>query len=98
MRITFRSRLQPDSLRAPFEKRPHSGAASEAMCLNELTPLQRERVLQCVREGMSLREVERVTGHRRETVSRYARTAGLETKTKRSKPQGGRARASRDRP
>jgi|GEM_PF-2750855 len=45
------------------------------MCVNELTQKQRERIVHLVREGLSFRSIERITGHRRETISRYARDA-----------------------
>jgi hypothetical protein len=45
--------------------------------MNELTPAQRERILERLREGRSLRAIEAETGHRRETVGRYGRKAGL---------------------
>lgn len=48
---------------------------SNVMCVNELTQKQRERIVHLVREGLSFRSIERITGHRRETISRYARDA-----------------------
>jgi hypothetical protein len=45
--------------------------------MNELTPWQRERILERLREGRSLRQIESETGHRRETIARYGRRAGL---------------------
>ncbi len=45
--------------------------------MNELSPWQRERILERLREGRSLRSIEAETGHRRETISRYGRDAGL---------------------
>jgi hypothetical protein len=45
--------------------------------MNELTPWQRERILKRLREGRSLRQIESETGHRRETIARYGRRAGL---------------------
>ena len=53
--------------------RDELAAMSEALALNELTPVQRERILERVREGRSLRSIEAETGHRRETIGRYAR-------------------------
>ena len=38
------------------------------MCLNELTPGQRDRVLRLVRDGMSFRRIERLTGHKIEKL------------------------------
>ena len=45
--------------------------------MNEISPWQRERILERLREGRSLRSIEAETGHRRETISRYGREAGL---------------------
>ena len=45
--------------------------------MNTLTAAQRERVLALLREGKTLRRIERETGHRRETIAAYARRAGL---------------------
>jgi hypothetical protein len=45
--------------------------------MNELTPWQRERILERLREGRSLRQIQSETGHRRETIARYGRRAGL---------------------
>jgi uncharacterized protein YerC len=45
--------------------------------MNTLTEAQRERVLSLLREGKSLRSIERETGHRRETIAAYGRRAGL---------------------
>jgi uncharacterized protein YerC len=45
--------------------------------MNQLTVEQQQRVLALIREGYSLREIERKTGHRRETISLYGRLAGL---------------------
>jgi DNA-binding NarL/FixJ family response regulator len=45
--------------------------------MNTLTPRQQERIVRLLEEGKSLREVERITGHRRETISLYGRLAGL---------------------
>ena len=47
-----------------------------ALGVNELTIKQRERIVRLVRDGLSFRSIERITGHRRETISRYAREAG----------------------
>ncbi len=44
---------------------------------NVLSPAQRERILERLREGRSLRAIEAETGHRRETIGRYGREAGL---------------------
>jgi DNA-binding CsgD family transcriptional regulator len=52
-------------------------AAGEASGMNTLTEAQRERVLSLLREGKSLRSIERETGHRRETIAAYGRRAGL---------------------
>jgi len=46
------------------------------LAVNELTIKQRERIVRLVRDGLSFRSIERITGHRRETISRYAREAG----------------------
>lgn len=45
--------------------------------MNQLTVQQQERLIALLREGHSLREIERRTGHRRETISLYGRLAGL---------------------
>ena len=45
--------------------------------MNELTPWQRERILERLREGRSLRAIQHETGHRRETIARYGRRAGI---------------------
>jgi hypothetical protein len=45
--------------------------------MNTLTVEQQERIVELLREGHSAREVERITGHRRETVILYGRLAGL---------------------
>lgn len=45
--------------------------------MNTLTVEQQRRILALLEEGHSLREVERLTGHRRETVSLYGRLAGV---------------------
>ncbi len=60
--------------KAATRRRP----ATTPMCINELTAGQRERLLRLVREGNSFRRIERLTGHRRETISRYARRDGIE--------------------
>jgi hypothetical protein len=49
--------------------------------MNTLTPQQQERIVRLLEEGKSLREVERITGHRRETISLYGRLAGLLPRT-----------------
>jgi len=60
--------------------------------MNEISPAQRERILELLREGRSLRAIEAATGHRRETIGRYGREAGLlaprkrRTATQRSTP------------
>jgi hypothetical protein len=45
--------------------------------MNTLTDEQRERILRMLRGGKSLRQIERETGHRRETIAFYGRQAGL---------------------
>lgn len=45
--------------------------------MNTLTAAQRDRVLALLREGKTLRRIERETGHRRETIAAYGRRAGL---------------------
>jgi len=45
--------------------------------MNEISPAQRKRILERLREGRSLRAIEAETGHRRETIGRYGREAGL---------------------
>ncbi len=52
-------------------------ATREAPGMNTLTEAQRDRVLTLLREGKTLRRIERETGHRRETVAAYGREAGL---------------------
>jgi hypothetical protein len=49
--------------------------------MNTLTPQQQERIVRLLEEGKSLREVERITGHRRETISLYGRLAGILPRT-----------------
>jgi hypothetical protein len=55
--------------------------------MNTITVEQQERILELLREGRSAREVERITGHRRETVMLYGRLAGLLPQTASSAPQ-----------
>jgi hypothetical protein len=45
--------------------------------MNTLTVEQQQRIVELLREGHSAREVERITGHRRETVILYGRLAGI---------------------
>jgi transcriptional regulator len=45
--------------------------------MNTLTVEQQQRILSLLEDGKSLREIERITGHRRETISLYGRLAGL---------------------
>jgi hypothetical protein len=45
--------------------------------MNTITVEQQQRILELLREGRSAREVERITGHRRETVLLYGRLAGV---------------------
>lgn len=45
--------------------------------MNTLTVEQQQRILTLLEEGLSLREIERITGHRRETISLYGRLAGI---------------------
>jgi hypothetical protein len=45
--------------------------------MNTLTDAQRERVLEMLRQGKTLRRIEHETGHRRETIAAYGRRAGL---------------------
>lgn len=45
--------------------------------MNTITVEQQRRILSLLEEGRSLREIERITGHRRETISLYGRLAGL---------------------
>jgi hypothetical protein len=45
--------------------------------MNTLTPEQQRRIQMLLREGRSLREVERITGHRRETIALYGRLCGI---------------------
>jgi len=45
--------------------------------MNTLTDEQRDRIVRLLREGKSLRQIERQTGHRRETIAYYGRQAGL---------------------
>ncbi|HET9028830.1 MAG TPA: hypothetical protein VFN49_01525 [Candidatus Aquilonibacter sp.] len=45
--------------------------------MNTITVEQQERILDLLREGKSTREVERITGHRRETISLYGKLAGV---------------------
>ncbi len=50
-----------------------SGGVSILLCINKLTDAQRQRVLHLFRDGLSFRAIERATGHRRETISRYVK-------------------------
>jgi len=50
---------------------------NEVFGMNEISPAQRERILERLREGRSLRAIEAETGHRRETIGRYGREAGI---------------------
>lgn len=45
--------------------------------MNTLTVEQQQRILDLLRDGHSAREVERITGHRRETIVLYGRLAGI---------------------
>lgn len=55
--------------------------------MNTLTVEQQRRILTLLEQGNSLREIERITGHRRETISLYGRLAGvLPTKKTESTP------------
>ncbi|HTV91502.1 MAG TPA: hypothetical protein VMG98_02170 [Verrucomicrobiae bacterium] len=45
--------------------------------MNTLTVEQQQRIVELLREGHSAREVERMTGHRRETIILYGRLAGV---------------------
>jgi hypothetical protein len=45
--------------------------------MNSLTVEQQRRIVDLLREGRSAREVERITGHRRETIVLYGRLAGV---------------------
>ena len=60
--------------------------------MNTLTDAQRDRVLSLLREGKSLRGIERETGHRRETIAAYGRRAGLlDQRVSRIEPRGSQA-------
>ncbi len=52
--------------------------------MNTLTLEQQHRILSLLEEGKSLREIERETGHRRETISLYGRLAGILPEKKRA--------------
>ena len=78
--------------KAASEQR-YSGAG-DCLCLNELTAKQRERVLYLVREGLTFRHIERLTGHRRETISRYARRERLKIERSRERCEARIVRAS----
>jgi hypothetical protein len=45
--------------------------------MNTITPEQQTRILELLAAGKSAREIERITGHRRETILLYGRLAGL---------------------
>ena len=45
--------------------------------MNVLTARQRERILERLRRGDSLRKIQAETGHRRETIARLGRRAGI---------------------
>jgi hypothetical protein len=70
---------KPSALRAKAANPTKVGAAvaAEFPRMNTLTPEQQERILKLLRDGHSLREIERMTGHRRETISLYGRLAGI---------------------
>lgn len=55
--------------------------------MNTLTPQQQERIVRLLEDGKTLREVERITGHRRETISLYGRLAGILPRTASTGPQ-----------
>ncbi len=73
MRIRTRSRFSRRQHSKIAQKRPPRYASYLPLCINELTEAQRERILRLVREGLTFRSIERITGHRRETISRYVR-------------------------
>jgi len=50
-----------------------AASASFSQYIKELSSPQQERILKLIREGLSFRVIERITVHRRETISRYAR-------------------------
>jgi hypothetical protein len=45
--------------------------------MNELSVTERESIIGLLRLGWSRRRIERETGHRRETIARYGREAGI---------------------
>ncbi|HEY1976190.1 MAG TPA: hypothetical protein VGG89_06595 [Candidatus Baltobacteraceae bacterium] len=49
--------------------------------MNTLTPEQQQRIVRLLESGKSAREVEKITGHRRETISLYGRLAGVFPRT-----------------
>lgn len=60
---------------------------TDSHSMNTITVEQQERILDLLREGRSAREVERLTGHRRETVLLYGRLAGILPVTRSNAPQ-----------
>lgn len=63
------------------QKRPHEQGSRATrgryQNMNTLTVEQQERILDLLEDGHSIREVERITGHRRETISLYGKLAGV---------------------
>ncbi len=52
--------------------------------MSEISPAQPERILELLRKERSLRAIEAETGHRRKTIGRYGREAGLFAPLRRS--------------
>ena len=66
----------------PIDQKRPPEQGSRAACgrylhMNTLTVEQQERILSLLEDGHSIREVERITGHRRETISLYGKLAGV---------------------
>lgn len=49
--------------------------------MSTLTVEQQRRIIELLEGGRSVREVERITGHRRETISLYGKLAGVLPRT-----------------
>ena len=64
-------------LKSGHLKQGARAAAGRYSCMNTLTVEQQERILSLLEDGRSIREVERITGHRRETISLYGKLAGV---------------------
>jgi hypothetical protein len=69
-----RERLRVQKRTVPAGPR---GPIGRVATMNTITVEQQQRIVELLREGHSARDVERITGHRRETVLLYGRLAGI---------------------